>query len=311
MDIAKYIGLFLLKNNFCYVPGIGNLEIKKRPAIHDGQNLQAPAYDIVVTPGGSIDDTLANFIATNEKISIASASNAVRSFVTETRAALHEGKQVALPSLGHFIEEHGKLYFVTDPAFKYAPPAIPTIKNATKTFTQERSVPVTNRPEPVYNQPTSRTHAGRMILIAIVSGILLAFVIKGISYLYSKQEVAAPADTVVQQAPPVQQPVSQPAVTDTITKKDTTASAANTVAASAPSTRGEEHIKVIINTFSTRDKAEKRAHKLTTFGNTVEMIAKDSTTFFVVVPVSVTAANKEHVLDSLRGLFNPKGVSVY
>ena len=42
MDIAKYIGLYLLKNNFCYLHGLGNLEIKRRPAVYEGDSLHAP-----------------------------------------------------------------------------------------------------------------------------------------------------------------------------------------------------------------------------------------------------------------------------
>jgi hypothetical protein len=309
MDIAKYIGLFLLKNNFCYVPGIGNIEIKKKPALHDGQNLHAPAYEIMVTPGGSIDDTLANFIATNEKISIASASNAVRSFVTETKAALHEGKQITLPSLGHFVEENGKMQFVTDPAFRFTPTPTPTVKQIAKTHTQETVRPVTNRPAPTYNEKP-KTGAGKIGVIVIISGLLLAGLVKGISYLYSKQETAAaaPADTIAPTVTKAVPPMAEPVVADTIAKKDTVTTVP---AAIAPSTPGEEHIKVIIKTFNDRGKAEKSAHRLTTYGNTVEVIAKDSTTYYLTIPITVTAATKEHVLDSLRIFFAAKSVSIY
>ena len=68
MDIAKYIGQYLLKNSFCYIHGLGNLEISKKPAFYDGKSLQAPTYEIVLSSGGSIDDNFANFIATNEQI---------------------------------------------------------------------------------------------------------------------------------------------------------------------------------------------------------------------------------------------------
>ena len=78
MDVAKYIGLFLLKNNFVYIHGLGNLELRKRPASFNGEALQGSTYEVVMTPMGSIDDNLANFIATNEQISISKASNAHR-----------------------------------------------------------------------------------------------------------------------------------------------------------------------------------------------------------------------------------------
>src|SRR4051812_28989915 len=130
MDIAKYIGLFLLKNQFCYVHGLGNLELKKVPAAHDNKSVNAPAYDVIVSPAGSIDDNLANFIATNEQISISKAANALREFSIEARKDMAGGKEVPIPNIGKFIEEHGKVKFVTDANFKYTPASIPVIKNS-------------------------------------------------------------------------------------------------------------------------------------------------------------------------------------
>src|SRR4051794_6193053 len=100
MDIARYIGLFLLKNQFCYVHGLGNMELKKVPATNDGKSLQAASYEIVVTPGGSIDDNLANFIATNEQISISKAANTLREYSIQARKDMSEGKEVPIPGLG-------------------------------------------------------------------------------------------------------------------------------------------------------------------------------------------------------------------
>src|SRR3954462_2687050 len=129
MDIAKYIGLFLLKNHFCYVHGLGNMELNKRPAMHDGKSLQSPSYEVVVTPGGSIDDNLANFIATNEQISISKAANALREYSIQARKDLAQGKEGPFPNIGKFVEENGKVRFITDNTFRFTPAGIPTIKN--------------------------------------------------------------------------------------------------------------------------------------------------------------------------------------
>src|ERR1700742_1700349 len=118
MDIAKYIGLFLLKNHFCYVHGLGNMELRKRTASYDGTALQAPSYEVVVTPGGSIDDNLANFIAVNEQISISKAANALRDFSIQARKDMAAGKEVPIPDMGKFVEQNGKVKFVTDDNFR-------------------------------------------------------------------------------------------------------------------------------------------------------------------------------------------------
>src|ERR1700761_3899449 len=117
MDIAKYVGLFLLKNHFCYVHGLGNMELRKRTANYDGTALQAPSYDVVVTPGGSIDDNLANFIATIEQVSISKAANELREFSAQTKKDIADGKEVAIPGIGKFVEEKGKVKFITDANF--------------------------------------------------------------------------------------------------------------------------------------------------------------------------------------------------
>lgn len=149
MDIAKYIGLFLLKNNFCYIHGLGNLELKRKSAVYDGQALQAPSYDVQLTPGGSIDDNLANFIATAEQISISKAANALRDFSTQAKADLHEGKEVIIPSLGKFVldEEENVVTFITETGITHVPPSIQATK-LSKPAAGEQQLTSTPMPEP-------------------------------------------------------------------------------------------------------------------------------------------------------------------
>ena len=298
MDIAKYIGLFLLKNNFCYVPGRVNLEFKKITATHDGNALKAPSYEVRVTPSGSIDDSLANFIATNEKISISSASNAMRTFATESKVILQKGEPVSIPSLGHFIEQDGKMQFVTDPNFKYTPAAIPTIKHAPKAVDNIKPI-TTHKPiEPAYNKE-SDINWGKTILVGLAIGVVTGLAVGGFLYI-SKPS----AETTV-----VATKTEEPKATITETIPTTEAVPEAVSPATAAPVPGQ--YKVIINTYNTQAKAEKRQSKLTSYGNTVELIAKDSTTFHLVIPISASTADTARMLDSLRRTFNPEGVSIY
>lgn len=157
MDVAKYIGLFLLKNNFVYIHGLGNLELRKRPGSYDGDNLQAPSYEVVMTPMGSIDDNLANFIATNEQISISKASNSLREFSQQSRADLQAGKPVIIPSIGSFVEDRGKITFIIDPTFQYAPPSLPSMRVARR---QDDTIYTTNADIPVVSFDVLSAAAG-------------------------------------------------------------------------------------------------------------------------------------------------------
>lgn len=124
MDVAKYIGFFLLKNEQCYVSGLGTLQLIRKAASYDGEQLHAATQEIIMVPGGNVDESLANYIATNEQISITKASNALKEFSTETKTALQAGNTVTLPHLGKFTANDGRIGFITTPQLQYKAPSI-------------------------------------------------------------------------------------------------------------------------------------------------------------------------------------------
>lgn len=310
MDIAKYVGLFLLKNNFCYIPGLGNLELKKKPASYDGQALQASQYEVLLTLTGSIDDNLANFIATDEQISISKAANAIRDFSTQARAALAEGKEVIIPATGKFIEQNGRIQFITDPNLSYAPPSIPALKMAKRTEEEPRFSAKADEPAP---GNTASVNWGKIAIWVLILAVVAGIAAFGIKYLNDRneattQEAPPVVDTPVTQAPVL---VTQPdtTATDTATARQDTAAAAP--AAAPTTTGGDMQYKVVLNTYDNGAKAQKRLKQLTGFGHKVELVSKDSTHYYIVLPMTGAAADTAHVLDSLRKNFNPKGVSIY
>lgn len=142
MEVAKYIGLFLLKNNSCYIHGLGNIELRRKPATFDGRNLLSAIYDIVVVPANTVDDALSNFIATNEQISISKASNALKEFTEAAKADLAVGKEVQIPSLGSFAQVNEKLHFVTTSLLQHQYTGIPAEKTtATRRPDEKRPIP--------------------------------------------------------------------------------------------------------------------------------------------------------------------------
>ena len=301
MDIAKYIGLYLLKNNFCYIHGLGNLEIRKKPATHDGQALSAPTYDVLLTPGGSIDDSLANFIATHEQTSISKAANALRDFSIATRTLLQEGKEVEIPALGKFIQTNGVVKFVPDPNLQYAPAPIPVLRTA-KRVEEAPSFKMTDNEESSYSS-VSGMNWGKIAAVggAVIVLCLIAFF--AIRYLNNRKPAAPVTEQLAPDTTLLKPPVAVTPV-DTSKPKDTVATAP------APALNNGE-TRVILGTYTTRMAAEKRLKTLTTNGNKVELMAKDSSSFFVVMPITFAPADSAKTLDSLRRMFNPKGVSIY
>jgi len=305
MDIAKYIGLFLLKNHFCYVHGLGNMELIKRPAIHDGKALQAPSYEVIVTQGGSIDDNLANFIATNEQISISKAANTLRDYSIQTKKDLAAGKEVPIADIGKLIETNGKIKFVTDEKFQFTPAGIPTIKNS-KQLEEQNAKPVHKPSYPVPHKADSINWS--MVILVIILLIIIGGGGYGIWYYTNQnksinQPVAPSAKDTIIQAPVALIPPDS-----TQLPKDTTALAAPPLPAD---TLQVNTYRMIIGDYPTRERAEKRVRNLKINGNNVDMIQKDSLNFLVVTTVNCRVADTTHVIDSLERLFGYKSVMTF
>ncbi len=346
MDIAKYIGLYLLKNQTCYVHGLGNIEIRRKPASYDGRNLVPGVSEVVVVPVNTVDDSLSNFIATNEQISISKASNALKDYATNAMADVQAGREVLIPAIGSFFQVNDKLQFATAPQLLLTPPPIPTEKNLPRRNTgaaamqapslgyqqEQQQAPAYMAPPPpaatmqapaqpypqMEEEKKGGLNWGRIILFIL---ILLAL-IGGVAYVAKNiLKIGGGAPAPAQQ----QQPMTIPAPADTIgaTQRATdttqlidtaeTMVVDETVPAQQPVVNKGPmlNFKVIINTYEERARAEKRISRLRSYGHRVELVSEDSSTHYILLPLSIPRADSARAMDSIRRTYNPEGVFVY
>ncbi|GAA4469224.1 hypothetical protein GCM10023093_28280 [Nemorincola caseinilytica] len=300
MDIAKYIGLYLLKNQFCYIHGLGNMELRKVRATYDGNALQPPSYEVIVTPGGSIDDSFANFIATNEQISISKAANTLREYSVQARKDLAMGKEVHIPNIGRFVEKDGKVSFITDEKFNYTPAGIPVIKNSKQL--DEQNSKLSHKPS--YPPPAKADSVNwRMVVLVLVFIIILGA--GGYFVYYYITENNKPA--------PVAAPVIDTTAKQVLPEPDTLAPQVDTVDSNAQlvvDSTLENDFKMVIGSYRTKDRADKRVGMLTLNGNKVEVVEKDSANFFVVTTISCRIMDTTRVKDSLKQWFGYKDVMI-
>lgn len=324
MDVAKYIGLFLLKNNFVYVHGLGNLEIKKKPSRHDGSTLSAPAYEVSMTSMGSIDDNLANYIATNEQVSISKASNALREFSMQARADMHKGQAVEIPGVGKFVEERGKTTFVTDANFTYAPPPIPVMK-----FERRNVEPAPIIAQPIQDIPTKTTQhsdtgfsrressggsniswmkIGLLLIAAMALGVIVYY---GIQYM-NRHNATRDMPLIITPDSVKSTSSTSDILGDTVATTEAPVESIDSSAAIS-SNDGLLSFDVLLNTYDNAEKAQRRTNKLKSYGNEVELrVSDDSTEFYVIMPLTnIAVEDTTHLLDSLRRNFNPSGVSIW
>lgn len=304
MDIAKYIGLFLLKNEYCYLPGIGSLQVVKKAAGYDSEleQMNPPAYVVEFQQAaGSIDDSFANFIANNERISIAHASNYLKDFCARAKQDLKESKEIIIPGIGKFIGgSDPKIRFIADPHLQIKGKSIPFFKNNTVTE-QMREDPLTRiiertsfkepkGDEEIVMQPPQVNWPKIIILILVVLGVMagIFFVFNWSKKGIAGQEARPVTDTPVPENPPEQQQMN---------------------VASTPPDPGSSQggtIKISINQYSSYEAAKHRADQLTSYGNQVEIWTGDSVSFSVIMQFPDTV-DRNRAADSLKRLFNPGG----
>ncbi|HET8573888.1 MAG TPA: HU family DNA-binding protein [Edaphocola sp.] len=304
MDIAKYTGLFLIKNEYCYLPGIGSLQIIKKAARYDkdAQKMSAPEYTVSYRPGfGSIDDSFANFIANNERISIAHAANYLKDFCAQMKQQLQEGENVIIPAIGTFsMNKDQEIEFETDPhlnvqgkavpVFQISPEAQQKKEDALTKIIENTNIREPKADEEIVIKPPKVNWAKITVLIVVI----LAIVGAGI-YLINNLSRKAPRPAAEE----------QPAA-KTVQPEKSAVTEAPAPVTEKPAATQSDYFMVAINQYQTLEDAASRVQRLNTYGNKTEVWTKDSSVYYVVIKVPATQ-DKQKAADSLKRFFNPGG----
>ncbi len=280
MDIASYIGQFLLRNKYCYLHGIGSLKLNKLPKSDAGSY----AYHVQLLPGGSIDDLFANFVATSEQVSISKAANAIREYNSEIRSLLDAQQKVIIPTIGYLVKVDNHYTFVTDDNFSYQPSVNPALK-----FVNAKPVKEATTSDKVIEEAPQKAivNWSKIILfiaLLIVVGIAIYFIATQSKNISATQDEPIANTTTEIVAPAIDTAVVQP---DTLV--------ANT------------EYKFLIKTYSTLGAAVKRYQQLLSYGNKVGLQTSDSISYQLYISMPASALDTTQAKDSLRVIFNPKG----
>ncbi len=280
MDIASYIGQFLLRNKYCYLHGIGSLKLNKLPKSDAGSY----AYHVQLLPGGSIDDLFANFVATSEQVSISKAANAIREYNSEIRSLLDAQQKVIIPTIGYLVKVDNHYTFVTDDNFSYQPSVNPALK-----FVNAKPIKEATTSDEVIEEAPQKAivNWSKIILfiaLLIVVGIAIYFIATQSKNISATQDEPIANTTTEIVAPAIDTAVVQPDTLITNTE-----------------------YKFLIKTYSTLGAAVKRYQQLLSYGNKVGLQTSDSISYQLYISMPASALDTTQAKDSLRVIFNPKG----
>lgn len=307
MDIAKYIALFLLKNKYCFLQGLGNVSIKKAPARHQNNELIPGEYVATLDPVGAIDDAFPNFVANNEQVSIAKASNEISVFIKESKAKLAAGGVVEIPSVGRYLLKEQKLVFELDANFSMSTPVMPfPLADSPKSTVSE----VTTDESPAFEAYNNfaQQRAVNWNIVAFWGVVILiggGIVVWAIQYFMAQQTNTE----VVLETTTVPEPIIQPKSVDSVGASNGIDSAASNAAVVA-NPNDTPSYQFVVKTFTTFAKAEKKQKQLSSYGYNTSVVSKDSTTHYVVNTVKVLPQDTLYIIDSLTKMLNPSGVFI-
>lgn len=308
MDIAKYAGLFFLRSEYIYLPGIGNLEIKKSASRYDSETNQVVPGDVVVTfkPSvGVIDDAFANFVANNERISIASAANAINEFGNHVKKAIADNVETEIPGIGFFYNNNGKIDFRVSDKYVYVPKSIPIFKNVSKSeeYSKEKDIK-TIIETTEFKLPTAhdeielekpKVNYGKLTILIILVFLALG-VIGYIVYQVINENAEDKPKTEVNKD-----------IDPTVIPKPVDSNQTNTNDSLSTNTNANsDEYKIIVNEYNNPNSAESRKKKLDSYDYKTEVLTKDSIKYFVVVNIPKSNGEQDKVVDSVKRMLNPK-----
>jgi hypothetical protein len=334
MDIPKYIGLFLVKNKYCSLPGLGTLELIRKGASYsnDGPNVEPPKYDIKFSNLSSIDDQFPNFIGVQENISSNNATNAISTFSKKVKQATQNGNPFVLDGIGRFVQNNGTLSFqpVSEfdaGEFSVAPPPISPM-DADNTRVVNNTDAEASKDFGGYGytaEPKQSINWGKMIIPLALLAALAAAVYFGYGYMQKKnaENVAGTladssnveASVVINTDSLLQDSLSQVAFRDSTLRadsiakatpaapKDTTKAKTDTVAAK-PAFKGPA-MKIVARSYTTQASADLYAKKLKSFGRESSVRMLDSTNYQVIINLPETTKPAAETIDEIRKFYNP------
>jgi hypothetical protein len=280
MDIASYIGQFLLRNKYCYLHGIGSLKLNKLPNNDAGSY----AYHVQLLPGGSIDDLFANFVATSEQVSISKAANAIREYNSEIRSLLDAQQKVIIPTIGYLVKVDNHYTFITDDNFSYQPSVNPALKFVNAKPIKEVDTKVDNIEVVPKKAIVNWNKIILFISLLIVVAIAIYFIATQSKNITATQE----------------EPIANTTSGINTAVLDTTVVQPDTIVANT-------EYKFLIKTYSTLGAAVKRYQQLLSYGNKVGLQTSDSISYQLYISMPASALDTTQAKDSLRVIFNPKG----
>lgn len=295
MKIQEILSQYLYKEKSLTLPGLGRFDLDPSVNIYDLKEEGWPANTISFTSNRSAvaDENLLQFLMQQTGKMKPLAMSDLESYVSNGMQLINIGKPFPIKGIGSINKTKDNQYI-----FEQGSPALEKIDSINTDHVRDRTVLAEGEKEIDFSHEERKSSKKPIIIL----GSIVALVLVGWAVYLAipkKQKTPEPESNFVEQVTPVDTTAQQTDTTANVTQ-DSLVPVVPTPVIDTGS------LKLIIETATTKSKADARIAFHKTRGRELSLIMKDSSTYQLVLLVQKSLSDSTKVKDSLRNWYGIK-----
>ncbi|HLP35424.1 hypothetical protein [Lacibacter sp.] len=295
MKIQEILSQYLYKEKSLTLPGLGRFDLNPSVNIYDLKEEGWPADTISFTSNRNavIDEGLLQFLMQQTGKMKPLAMSDLESYVSNGMQLINIGKPFPIKGIGSINKTKDNQF-----TFEQGSPALEKIDSINTDHVRDRTVLAEGEKEIDFSHEERKSSKKPIIIIGII--VALALVGWAVYLAIPKKEKAPEPETnLIEQVTPVDTTAQQADTTASVVKD----SAAPAVPVPVVDTNS---LSLILETATTRSKADARIAFHKTRNRELTLNIKDSSTYQLILLVQKPLADSSKVKDSLRSYYGIK-----
>jgi hypothetical protein len=295
VKIQEILSQYLYKEKTLTLPGLGRFDLNPSVNIYDLKEEGWPADTISFTSNRNavLDEGLLQFLMQQTGKMKPLAMSDLESYVSNGMQLINIGKPFPIKGIGSINKTKDNQF-----TFEQGSPALEKIDSINTDHVRDRTVLAEGEKEIDFSHEERKSSKKPIIIF----GIIVAVVLVGWAVYLAipkKDKAQEPETNLTEQITPADTTTHQPDTTSSVVKD----SLAPVVPAPVVDTTS---LKLILETATTKSKADVRVAFHKTRGREVSLIMKDSSTYQLILLVQKSLSDSTKVKDSLRNWYGIK-----
>jgi hypothetical protein len=295
VKIQEILSQYLYKEKSLTLPGLGRFDLNPSVNIYDLKEEGWPADTISFTTDRNavVEEGLLQFLIQQTGKMKPLAMSDLESYVSNGMQLINIGKPFPIKGIGSINKTKDNQYI-----FEQGSPALEKIDSINTDHVRDRTVLAEGEKEIDFSHEERKSSKKPIIILGII--VALALVGWAVYLAIPKKDKAPePESTLVEQITPADTTAQQPDTTAIIAQD-------SLKPVTPPAVVDTSSLKLVIETATTKSKADARIAFHKTRGRELSLNMKDSSTYQLILLVQKSLSDSSKVKDSLRNWYGIK-----